>query len=94
MASKSRRWVGGVLFALGLCMLGFTLVGVVSELIAEEAFEGGLEPLLAIWWLLVPVGVVLTAIGAFIVFPRGEKAASTAADLPSDPPSQQEPDQS
>ncbi len=79
MSPKIRRWVGGVLFALGLCVLGFTLVGAVSELVAEESFEGGLEPLLAIGWLLVPVGVVLTAIGAFLLFARGKGARAPAS---------------
>ncbi len=79
MSPKVRRWVGGVMFALGLCLLGFTLVGAVSELVAEESFEGGLEPLLAIWWLLVPVGVVLTAIGAFLLFARGKSTPPPAS---------------
>lgn len=83
MSPRSRKWVGGVLFAVGLCLLGFTLAGAISELVAEEAFEGGLEPLLAIWWLLVPVGVVLTAVGAFLFFSRGRSTpAPASADQP------------
>ena len=75
MSRKIRRRLGAFLFALGLCVLGFTIFGAVSELVADESFEGGLEPLLAIWWLLVPVGAMLTVIGASMVFSRANKAA-------------------